>query len=183
MKKLLIISFLTAFACGYSQIYKAKDGTTEVSFFSKAPLEDITALNKGAIIVLNNATNAIQIRISMINFKFKNGLMEEHFNENYLETEKYPNAVFKGTIKEGVDMNKTEEQKVTVSGTMDLHGVQKEVVINGTVKVANGEITISSEFKIKVADYNIKVPSMYVKNIAEIVDVSLKSTLEPFKKN
>lgn len=191
MKKLFLACLLAlCIHTANAQIYKAKDGTTQISFFSKAPLEDIEALNKGAIIVLNTTTNDIQIRVSVQNFKFKNSLMEEHFNENYMETDKkgpndtYPNrnAIFKGRINEKIDYMQDGEHKVTVSGKMEIHGVTRDVVIDGTIKKMGAEIVLSSKFKIRVADYNIQVPSMYVKNIAEVVDVSLNSTLEPFQK-
>ncbi len=177
-----------------AQIYKAKENGTEITFFSSSPLEDITATNKGAIIVLNSTTGDIQIRISIANFKFKNALMEEHFNENYMETEKkvkdasgkdtYPNrsSIFKGKINEKVDYTKDGETKVTVTGKMEIHGVTKDVTYDGTLTKKGNDITIATKFKIKVAEYNIKVPSLYVKNIAEVVDVSVVSILEPFVK-
>ncbi len=165
-----------------AQIYTAKSGATAISFFSKAPLEDIEALNKGASIVFKTSTGDIQMSISIQNFKFKNALMEEHFNENYMETEKYPKCVFKGKINEALDYSKEGENKVTITGKMELHGVTKDITINGTITKEGLEYKLFSKFKIKVADYNIKVPSMYVKNIAEEVDVTFSSTLEPFQK-
>lgn len=176
-----------------AQIYTAKAGSTSVMFFSEAPLENIEALNKGAIIVLKASTNDIQIRVTIQNFKFKNALMEEHFNENYMETEKkvetpsgvtYPNrySEFKGKINEAVDYTRDGETKVTVTGKLTLHGVTREITVPGTLKKSGEEIAIISKFRIKVADYNIKVPSMYVKNIAEEVDITINSTLEPLKK-
>jgi hypothetical protein len=194
-KSIFALAFIALQVSFYAQIYKAKDGATLISFFSEAPLENIEASNKGAIIVLNTTTNDIQLRVSIQNFKFKNSLMEEHFNENYMETDKkgpndangsatYPNrnAVFKGKINEKIDYTKDGEHKVTVPGKMELHGVTRDVVLEGTVTKSGTEIILSSKFKIKVSDYNIKVPSMYVKNIAEDVDVTLSSTLEPFQK-
>jgi hypothetical protein len=165
-----------------AQIYTAKEGGTLISFFSSAPLEDIEALNKGAGIIFKTTTGDIQLRISMQNFKFKNGLMEEHFNETYLETTKYPTCIFKGKINEAIDYTKEGENKVTVSGKMELHGVTKDVTIDGTITKVGNEYKIASKFKIKVADYNIKVQAMHLKNIAEIVDVSFNSTLELFQK-
>lgn len=165
-----------------AQIYKAKDGGTQISFFSEAPLENIEALNKGAVIVLNTVSNDVQVRVTIQNFKFKNSLMEEHFNENYMESEKFPTAVFKGKINETIDYGKEGESKVSVSGKMEMHGVTKDIVIEGTLAKKGDEITIASKFKVKVADYNIKVPSMYIKNIAEEVEITINSILEPFQK-
>ena len=93
MKNLL---FLTVLLIGINslnaQIYTAKEGATAISFFSKAPLEDIEAVNKGAVIVLRASTADLQVSVSIQNFKFKNALMEEHFNENYMETESTRNV-------------------------------------------------------------------------------------------
>jgi len=196
MKKLFLAMALALCLSNVkSQIFTAKDGATTVTFFSAAPLENIEAVNKGAIIVLNANSSDLQVRVTMQNFKFKNSLMEEHFNENYMETEKkgpkdatgavsYPNrnAVFKGKINEKIDYNVDGENKVTVTGKMDMHGVTKDLTLNGTLKKAGSEIVLYSKFEIKVADYNIKVPTMYVKNIAETVDVTINSSLEPYQK-
>jgi polyisoprenoid-binding protein YceI len=165
-----------------AQIFTAKPGETAITFYSEAPLENIEAVNKAAAIVLKNTTNEIQISMNMNNFKFKNSLMEEHFNENYIESEKYPKCTFKGKINEPVDFSKDGETKVTVTGLMELHGVCREVTMNGTIKKAGDNLHLYSNFPVKVADYNIQVPSMYVKNIAETVDVTFKTVLEPYKK-
>ena len=196
MKKLYLVFALIFCLTGFkAQIFKAKDGGTAITFFSEAPMENIEATNKGAIIVLNTNSNDLQVRVSIQNFKFKNSLMEEHFNENYMETDKkgpkdangavtYPNrnAIFKGKINEKIDYTKDGENKVTVTGKMEIHGVTKDVTIDGTLNKTGSELVLHSKFKISVADYNIKVPSMYVKNIAETVDVTINSTLEPFQK-
>lgn len=185
---LLVLTLTTV----HSQIYTAKSGATSITFFSKAPLEDIEALNKGASIVLKSSTNEIQVRVTIQNFKFKNSLMEEHFNENYMETDKktetngavtYPNryAEFKGKINESIDYTKDGENKVTIPGKMTIHGVTRDVTLDGTLTRKGNELLINSKFQVKVADYNIKVPSMYVKNIAEVVDVTINSTLEPYQ--
>ena len=165
-----------------AQIYTAKAGATSITFFSEAPLENIEAVNKGASVVFRASTADIQIGISIQNFKFKNGLMEEHFNENYMETEKYPKCIFKGKINEAIDYNKEGENKVTVSGKMEMHGVTKDVTISGIITKVGEEYKLDCTFKIKITDYNIKVPSMYVKNIAEEVTVTFKTTLEQMNK-
>ena len=179
---LMILTTLVLSFESNAQILKAKDNGTEISFFSSSPLEDITAVNKGAIVVLNSLNGDIQIRITIQNFKFKNSLMEEHFNENYLESQKFPSSIFKGKINEKVNYAADGETKVTVTGKLEIHGVTKDVTLDGMVTVKGKDVTLDSKFKVRVADYNIKVPSLYVKNIAEVVDVTLSSTLEPFQK-
>jgi hypothetical protein len=194
MKPLVFLLGLLAFSTTtFSQIYTAKSGSTSITFFSKSPLEDIEATNKGATVVFKASTNDVQVRITIQNFKFKNSLMEEHFNENYMETEKkvevngaptYPNryAEFKGKINEKVDYTADGETKVTVSGKLIMHNVSNDVTLNGTVTKSGSDIKLSCVFKVKVKDYNIEVPSMYVKNIAEEIEITFNSVLEPYQK-
>lgn len=184
MKKLLITTlfFSSLNFCLTAQIYKSKQDVSSISFYSKSPLEDIDATSKKITAVIKTTTNDIQFAVPMISFKFPKPLMEEHFNENYVESTKYPTCTFKGKILETIDFSKDGEHKVTVKGTLDLHGVIKEIETTGTISIKGTEIHIVSSFKIKVADYGIKVPSLYVQNIAEIVDVKVNATLEPFVK-
>lgn len=182
MKKLLFALFVTASCALSAQVYKAKKDACSIDFLSKSPLEDIEAINKNPIIAYKPETGDMQFAVVMKQFKFKSALMEEHFNENYMESEKYPQAVFKGKVAEKVDLSKDGENKVTVTGQMTMHGVTKEMTATGTITKKGEDILLFSTFKVKVADYNIKVPSLYVKNIAEVVDVTVKGTLEPMAK-
>lgn len=184
MQKIVVTlaALVLSLSASFAQIYTAKSGATNITFFSSSPLEDITATNKGGVIVFKSTSNEIQIKVAIMNFKFKNALMEEHFNENYMETEKFPNATFKGKINEAIDLTKEGEQKVTVTGKMEIHGVTKDETYDGTITKSGNDIIIKTKFKVKLVDYNIKVPSLYVKNIAEIVDVDVVSTLEPYQK-
>ncbi len=182
MKKIILLAFVIATAnIASAQIYIAK--SCEISFFSSSPLENIEAINKNTKPIINTATGDVQMKIAITGFVFEKPLMQEHFNENYLESDKFPSAIFKGKINEKIDWTKDGEHKVTITGTFEIHGVKKERTIDGVVKIKGQEITISSKFNIHIADYNIKVPSLYVKNIAEDVEVKINSVLEPYKKN
>jgi hypothetical protein len=183
MKKLISLFIISLSLCSQAQLFKDKKDSSLISFHSKAPMEDIEALNKGeSNVFLKLPTGEIQMSINMYGFKFKNALMEEHFNENYVETEKFPNAGFKGKINEAIDYSIDGEYPVSVTGKMQIHGETKDVTINGTLQKTGNRIKLKSKFKIKVADYKIKVPSMYVSNIAEEVDVTFSSVLEPYQK-
>lgn len=182
MKKLLLSVLVVAGLSASAQMYKNKKDGNSVYFLSKSPLEDIEATNKNPIAVYKVETADIQFAVVMTQFKFKAALMEEHFNENYVESEKYPQATFKGKVNEKVDLTKDGENKVTVTGKMTLHGVTKDMTVDGTITKKGDDLVVVSKFKIKVADYNIKVPSLYVQNIAEVVDVTVNITLEPFVK-
>jgi hypothetical protein len=182
MKKLLLSVLVVIGLNANAQMYKNKKDAGTVHFLSKSPLEDIEATNKNPIAVYKEETGDIQFAVVMTQFKFKAALMEEHFNENYVESTKYPQATFKGKVNEKVDLTKDGENKVTVTGKMTLHGVTKDITVDGTITKKGADLVVDSKFKIKVADYNIKVPSLYVQNIAEVVDVTVNITLEPFVK-
>jgi len=164
----------------YSQIYIAS--SSEISFFSEATIENIEAVNKASKPILNTSTGDIQIKIPMKGFVFAKPLMQEHFNEDYAESEKFPDAFFRGKINEQIDYTKDGEYKATAAGKITIHGVEKEKTLEGTLIVKGGHIVLQTKFNIHIADYGIKVPSLYVKNIAEDVSVKLNATLDPYKK-
>jgi polyisoprenoid-binding protein YceI len=182
MKKLALSLLVVVGLSANAQMFKNKKDAGSVHFLSKSPLEDIEATNKNPIAAYKPETGDMQFAVVMTQFKFKAALMEEHFNENYVESEKFPQAIFKGKVNEKVDLSKDGENKVTVTGKMTLHGVTKDVTAEGTITKKGEELVVASKFKIKVADYNIKVPSLYVQNIAEVVDVTVNIGLEPFVK-
>jgi polyisoprenoid-binding protein YceI len=179
-KLLFAAAFLTTSGLS-AQIYVGK--TCEASFFSASPLENIEAVAKVPKIFLNTSTNDVKIEIANTAFVFEKPLMQEHFNENYMESEKFPKTTFMGKINEKVDFTQEGEHKVTVTGKLNMHGVEKEITVPGLVVTKGGELSISTKFRVHIADYNIKVPSLYVQNIAEDVDVKLNGVLVAFKKN
>jgi polyisoprenoid-binding protein YceI len=182
MKKIILLLVMTCFAAGISkaQIYMGKESL--ITFFSHTAVEDIDAKNTTGKPVLDAGKGDIQVKVTMKGFKFKSGMMEQHFNDNFMESEKYPHAIFKGKINEKVDYSKDGETKVTVTGNMEIHGVTQPVTMEGTITVKGKQVIIDSKFKIKLADYKIEDPSIIGKKVAESVDVTIKSTLEPYKK-
>jgi hypothetical protein len=161
-----------------AQIYLAK--TCEISFFSANSMGDITAVNKTSKPIMDISTGDVQVKISIQGFVFPDPLMQEHFNENYLESDKYPDATFKGKINEPVDYTRDGVTKVTVKGNLEMHGVKKDINFDGTITVKGVEVILETRFKIHIADFHIKIPSLVVKNIAEDIDVKMKGTLDPF---
>ena len=179
-KAILLLSIAILPLVVNAQIYLAKD--CEITFFSQAPMENIEAVNKAAKPILNASTGDIQVKIAIQGFQFDKPLMQEHFNENYMESDKFPNAIYKGKINEKIDYTKDGITKVTVTGKMTIHGIEKEKNIDGTVSIKGQQVIIDTKFNIHIADYNIKIPNVVVKNIAEDVEVKLKANLEPYKK-
>jgi polyisoprenoid-binding protein YceI len=179
MKRLLLfLTFTTCTLAAAAQgIYTSRN--VNLSFFSKAPMEDIDAKTSQGVSAINTKTGAVYFKIAVNTFQFKKSLMQEHFNENYLETHKYPNAEFKGNITDVPDLSKPGTYNVTVSGTLTIHGVAKAYTEKGTVTVSEGKLAVSSTFKVKVADHKIKIPKLVIKNIADVVDVTVTGTYAP----
>ncbi|MBI3501568.1 MAG: YceI family protein [Bacteroidetes bacterium] len=161
-----------------AQIYTGK--SYEISFFSHGPIEDIAATSKSAQVMLNTAKNEIAVKVTIKGFEFEKKLMQEHFNEKYMESDKFPYATFSGKIKDTIDYKKDGVYKVSVTGKLNIHGVEKERTIPGTITVKGGEITIDSKFPVALKDHNIEIPSLVTQNIAEIVETKINSTLTEF---
>ena len=176
---------LTSLGCnlGYTQTtFYTHQGF--ISFYSKAPLEDIEGKNKNVSSVLNIETGEVKFKVPIRQFRFQNATMQEHFNENYMESEKFPYADFSGRIMDfsNVDLKNDGTFNVTITGTMTIHGTTRTVTHKATFTRTGEKISGVGQFKIRVADYNIKVPSLVVKNIAEEVDVSVQMEYQPTKK-
>lgn len=150
--------------------------SAELTLFSEAPMENIEAVSKTAYGVLNTDNGEIQFGVSIRSFRFKKSLMQEHFNENYMESDKYPAAKFKGKLNTRIDVSREGEYQVTAVGDLEVHGVTRKRSISGKIKVIDGRLEISSEFDVKCRDHNIKIPALVFKNIAETIKVTLKGT-------
>lgn len=157
--------------------------TGKIDFFSKAPLEDIEAKNKTVTAVLDTKTGAIQFEVQMKGFEFEKKLMQEHFNENYVESGKFPKATFKGSIANNSSVKYTKDgtYNVKVKGKMTIHGVTKDVEAPGTVKVSGGKIDATSTFNIQLSDYNISIPSVVKDKVSNSIKITVDTKLEPLK--
>lgn len=148
---------------------------SDVAFYSKAAIEDITAHNKksSSLIILPSGVIAFVIPIS--DFDFAKEMMKEHFNEKYMESDKFPKATFEGTLS-GFDLKVPGVQKATARGKLTIHGVTKDTEITGTMTAAGGKIDLRSKFMVRLADYNISIPTLLFKKIAEQVEVTVEFT-------
>jgi hypothetical protein len=175
MKKIILLLMLFAFMNINTdgQIYYTKNGN--LSFFSKTSLENIDAENNQVISVLNMGTGAIQFSLLNNAFHFPKAKMEADFNEDYIESDKYPRSTFKGTITNlsDVNFNKDGNYSVNVNGDLTVHGVTKNISAPGTIVIKNGNVSATSSFKVLVRDYNIKIPSIVSNKIAESIEVKV----------
>lgn len=174
---ILVIALIVIGFTGNSQnIYKAVEG--DISFFSETPMENIDAVNKDVKALINTNTGEVAFIATNVGFHFEKPLMEEHFNENYIESDKYKASVFKGKIQEKINFSDNGKHAVTVVGLLNIHGVEQEREIKGEVTVEDGKIKVMSDFIVKVKDHKIKIPKLVVKNIAEEVKVMVNLNFE-----
>ncbi|MGG9970653.1 YceI family protein [Ferruginibacter sp. SUN002] len=176
MKK-IILSFLVFAITNvnvYSQKYFTKNGS--ISFLSKAKLEDIKADNNQVLSVIDTQTGDLQFSVLVNGFHFPKATMEEHFNEDYMESSKYPKATFKGTITNlsQIDFAKDGTYKATVSGDLTMHGVtKKNFSTEGTITIKGGKISATSKFTVALKDHKIKIPKLMTSNIAEKIEITV----------
>ena len=156
--------------------------SSEISFFSSTPVEDIEAVNTTSTSLLNIAKNEIVFRVPIAGFQFEKPLMQEHFNENYMDTEKYPYATFKGKLSDTLDLGKDTVYNISATGIMNIHGVDRAETYSGVVETKGGKATLKSEFKVVLKDYKIKVPKVVFANIAEEIDVKVYFQYKPYEK-
>lgn len=171
---LLLISSLSSINIS-GQVYIGNTGFT--SFFSETPMENISAENKNVSAALNIATKDVAVRIQNAAFRFPNKLMEEHFNENYMESEKYPISTFKGKFLENIDGEKDGTYEVTVKGILEIHGVKQDKVFKAKISKLSDKLDITCNFDIKLADHNIEIPKLVFEKIAETIAVKNKFSL------
>lgn len=175
---MLVISTMPLFS---QALYITRSG--QISFFSKTPIENIDAVNNEATSILNTATGELVFAVLVKSFRFEKALMEEHFNENYMESDKFPKSTFQGKITNlaSIDLTKDGSYPVSVQGELTLHNVRQSVTASGQLEVANGKLTLKGNFPVTLADYKIEVPSLVTDKIAKTMDVHVTCVYEPKK--
>jgi polyisoprenoid-binding protein YceI len=158
--------------------------TGKITFYSKAPMEEIEGKNKTVAAVIDSKSGAIQFALQMKGFEFEKQLMQQHFNENYVESDKYPKAEFKGSITNNSEVNYSKDGSYTakIKGKLTIHGETKDVETQGTVKVNDGKIDASSTFNVLLSDYKISIPSVVKDKVSNSVKITVACDLEPLKK-
>ena len=180
MKKitaLLAIILLTT-TLANAQKFMTKGGT--IKFSSETPMEKIEAVNRQVNSALDFSSGNFVFKVLVRGFEFEKALMQEHFNENYMESEKFPNSTFNGKITNIKDVNLGKDgiYKVIVEGDMSMHGVTNKIKVNGTIEVKGGKVTGTSSFNLIPKDYNITIPKAVIKNIAEAIQVDVNVSLD-----
>ena len=154
-----------------------------VTLLSNTPLEKIEGINNQVVSILDISTGALEFSVLMKAFEFKKALLQEHFNENYVESDKFPKSTFKGTITNLKEVKWTidGEYPVDVIGKFILHGVTKDIAIKGKITLTKGVISSSSTFNILLSDYNISIPPVVKDKINKTVKIDVFSIYKPYQ--
>ena len=179
-KTILFICFLLLLQITSGQgRYMTKEGV--ISFYSHTIIEDITAINEKVAAVIDSEKSAVAIIVIMNEFQFEKKLMQEHFNENYVESEKYPKATFSGLISGMVeaDYQTPGEYQVQVSGEMTIHGITRKISTDGSIEIRQSEIIAKTKFLLNPEDYGIRIPKLVRTNIAEKMEITAELVCNP----
>lgn len=163
--------------------YFTKSGRIIFDATAKNSPEKIDAVNGAVTCVFDTKTGNIQFAVLMKGFQFERALMQEHFNENYVESDKYPRSEFKGTIHnpETFSTMKDGVYPVVVKGKLTIHGVSREIESKGIITVKNGSVGASSSFDINLQQYNISIPQLVADKLSPNVKITMDCNLQPLK--
>jgi hypothetical protein len=172
---ILVFAFLSAGSSGQGKLSIQKG---EISFASNAQLELIKASSDRVTGIIDPATNQFALSVPIQTFKgFNSDLQRQHFNENYLESDKYSKATFSGKIIEQIDFANDSSYIVRAKGDLDIHGVKQNRIIKSKIIISNGVIRIESSFIVPLADHNISIPKIVNQKIANEIEVSFKASM------
>jgi hypothetical protein len=175
----LLALFLNIVIAGNAQKYLTKNGY--IGFYSHTSLEDVKADNNQVASALDISTGEMVFQALIKSFHFDRALMEEHFNENYMESDKIPKSVFKGKITNlsDVDFSKPGTYNVTVEGDLTIHDVTNKISTKGTIEVVNGGINANSKFSVVPEDYKITIPGVVRDKIDKTLEVTVAIKYTP----
>ncbi|TKC12270.1 YceI family protein [Pedobacter polaris] len=181
-KNKFILLVLVCLTCIYNvnaQTFISRN--VKINIFSSTPVEDIKAASNGGNAVLITSTQEIAVQLAIKSLSFDKKLMQEHFNENYMESDKYPLAKFKGNFEPKIDWSKDGEYTVAAKGILSVHGIDQPRTITGKIAIKNGMITLNSNFDVACAAHKIKIPSLVFTKIAEVIKINIQATLTSLK--
>lgn len=179
---IFILICLNTYFLEAQERYFTKEGN--ITFFSSTPIEDIEAVNRKATSVLDASTGNIEWAVLIKAFIFEKALMQEHFNENYLESDKFPKANFKGVVQnmDAINMKKDGTYKQKVKGNLTIRDVTQPVETEATFTVKGAKVSASCTFEIVVADYKIKIPSVVTDKIAKTLEITVQADYAPLNR-
>jgi polyisoprenoid-binding protein YceI len=185
MKQVFLIAGLFFFLTSIHAQDKYFTKTGKIGFDATVPKspENIDGINKSSICVVDIKTGNIQFSVLMKGFEFERALMQEHFNENYVESNKYPKTEFRGVITNNASVNYLKDgvYPVKVKGKLTMHGETKDVESDGKLTIAGGKISATAQFEVLLSDYKVSVPQLVADKVARTAKITVDCLLEPFK--
>ncbi|NQX43040.1 YceI-like domain-containing protein [Pedobacter steynii] len=180
IKRLLLSGIFFAIQLNaMAQTYTSKN--IKLALYSSTPLEDIRAATDKCTGVIIKDSREIAFQVAVKSFEFDRKLMQEHFNENYMESDRYPYAKFKGVLDQQIDWNKDGIYNVTVTGMLTVHGIDKKRTVPGKISISNGQVAVSTEFKVACVDHGIKIPKLVFTKIAEQINIKVSGKFNQLK--
>ena len=184
--KTLVLFFLLCLATTSMKAqdkYFTKSGMVTIDATTDASLEVVHAVNRTARAVIDTKNGGVLFVVLMKGFEFQKALMQEHFNENYVESDKYPKAEFKGQVQNisSVDFTKEGTYNVSVNGTLTMHGKSQPVETTGTLQVKSGKVVASCNFNVMLKDYDITIPGLVADKVSKTAKIIIDCALDPFK--
>lgn len=175
MKNVLAILFVFLGQGSVNAQSRLYSNDVKISFYSKTSMENIEAENKRALCVWDTASGKLEFSVLIKGFEFDRALMQEHFNENYMESDKYPKAFFKGVLKSDKPLKLQPGNSYTAKaeGMLTIHGVTKQVTVPATFSNKNGKISSAAVFSVLLSDYGISIPSIVADKINKEIRVSV----------
>lgn len=174
---LLVATLLTTMNLSAQVRYSTEVGS--IQFKSDAPLELIQAASNNMKGIIDTDRKAFAFSVEMKTFQgFNSPLQQEHFNENYLETNKHPKATFSGKIIENIDWNTAGTYDVRTKGKLSIHGLEQERIIRGTLVIGEGTISLKSTFSVLLEEHQISIPKIMFQKISEEIQVVIEANLE-----
>lgn len=181
-KQIFLLVMCLISATGFTQNrYFTKSGN--IVFNAGTMLEDIEGVTNTSSSVFDANTGQIEFAVLIKGFEFKRALMQEHFNENYLESDKFPRSIFKGRITniEEVNFQKDGTYPVMVNGSLEIHGVTKQIETRGTIKVAGESVLANTDFNVILSDYNITIPGLVKDKVSKTAAIKVNCNYKLLK--
>ncbi len=176
---LLLVMFAATAGSVLGQRYFTREG--HISFRSETPIQTIEAHNRSVSSVWDKASGRLEFAANIKSFQFENGLMQQHFNENYMESDKYPKATFKGQLNNPSAVNTAKDGQYTaaVRGQLTIHGVSRDIQTNANFQVQSGKTSATASFQIALDDYGIDIPTIVRLNISNTVTIKVNVAYQP----
>ena len=185
LRAFVVRAFIALVGATFAKLASAQTVCTSdsslVSFASETPIERIKGLNHASTAVIEMSARTVKIQVPVAAFRFDNRLMQEHFQEGYLEPKKFPFATFRGKLSDSLDLSIDTVYQVQATGMLNVHGTDRVRTFDGVITCKDSVAALRANFDLVLADHEVKVPGAVFENIAKMVKVEVYFRLLPFR--